>query len=310
MSRSFPECWGSQSSPNDECPNILEWANPHVYIYLREENADGSSEVWEIEGFPPAFMRRAGWSKKTLTPGDSISLATFAARDSSQALAMLSPQQSAQGLLREVRSYMQAVTDTTATGVARSLAGTWAGVRNSDAIDVETWPLTQRTKEQISTFVERESPAARCIPPTAPMKMTFPDFKHIEVNEETVVISAEFDNVRRVVQMQRLEDSPPPSWQGYSVGRWDNDVLIVETSGFLEHRTGNGFALPSGEGKRLIERFSISEDGESLYYEFELTDPVYLIEPVSRSMLWVYRPDVTYQANECDMEVAKRFLRD
>jgi hypothetical protein len=37
-----------------------EWANPHVYIYVSETTAAGEVVEWEIEGQPPAMMRRVG----------------------------------------------------------------------------------------------------------------------------------------------------------------------------------------------------------------------------------------------------------
>src|SRR5262245_28394883 len=44
-----------------------EWANPHVYLYLRVR---ASADVWEIEGGPVALMRRLGWSRETLASGE------------------------------------------------------------------------------------------------------------------------------------------------------------------------------------------------------------------------------------------------
>jgi hypothetical protein len=50
------------------------WSNPHCQVFL--DAKDDSSKVvnWTIETLAPAVLRRAGWSPKTLHPGDQISI--------------------------------------------------------------------------------------------------------------------------------------------------------------------------------------------------------------------------------------------
>jgi hypothetical protein len=50
------------------------WSNPHCQVFL--DARDDSSKVvnWTIETLAPAVLRRAGWSPKTLHPGDQISI--------------------------------------------------------------------------------------------------------------------------------------------------------------------------------------------------------------------------------------------
>ena len=50
-----------------------EWANPHVYVFIEETKENGEKVEWEIEGGPPAMMRRDGWSRQTLQPGQVVS---------------------------------------------------------------------------------------------------------------------------------------------------------------------------------------------------------------------------------------------
>ena len=49
-----------------------EWENPHVYIWLAAPGADGETVEWEVEGQPPAMLRRMGWSQDTFKVGDTI----------------------------------------------------------------------------------------------------------------------------------------------------------------------------------------------------------------------------------------------
>lgn len=287
-----------------------EWRNPHVYIYLDIEGDDGELRNWTIEGFPPALMRRSGWTRDTLEPGSVVSLRVLPARDGNSTMAMLSPVQTAEGLLVETRSYFEAAADASATGAASSIFGTWAGVRSADAIASDAWPMNERAREALAAFTDAESPSASCIPGPAPSAMTFPDFKQIEDNGDTIVIRAEFDNIERLVYMNGDVPDMTVVLLGRSVGHWEGDVLVVETDRFAEHRSGNGYGIPSGADKRLIERFSLNESGDSLTYNFVLTDPEYFTEPVIREMQWAYRPDVEYASLPCDLANARRFLDD
>jgi hypothetical protein len=98
--------------------------------------------------------------------------------------------------------------------------------------------------------------------------------------------------------------------QGHSIGRWEGDVLVVDTVGFLPHAEGIGFAMPSSEEKHLIERFSLEPDRRHLRYEVSVIDPVYLTEPVSYSARWEYSPDLPASGVNCDRDVAQRYLRE
>ncbi len=46
--------------------------NPHVKIHFQVKDNNGNVENWTAEGGPPSVMRRVGWSRKTLKPGDQI----------------------------------------------------------------------------------------------------------------------------------------------------------------------------------------------------------------------------------------------
>jgi hypothetical protein len=49
------------------------WRNPHSYIHLDVKNDDGKVEHWAIETESLIFLRRLGWTKDMLKPGDTIS---------------------------------------------------------------------------------------------------------------------------------------------------------------------------------------------------------------------------------------------
>lgn len=51
--------------------------NPHVQVYLDVKNEKGEVEKWQGELTAPNKLARAGWTKKTLQPGDMIEITGF-----------------------------------------------------------------------------------------------------------------------------------------------------------------------------------------------------------------------------------------
>jgi Family of unknown function (DUF6152) len=52
----------------------FRFVSPHTFIFLDVTEADGSSQLWNLEGGPPSFLARDGWSSKTLKPGDEVQM--------------------------------------------------------------------------------------------------------------------------------------------------------------------------------------------------------------------------------------------
>jgi len=65
--------------------------------------------------------------------------------------------------------------------------------------------------------------------------------------------------------------SPDPRWYGYSVGRWADDVFVVDTVGAME-TWGDEEGHPHGLGARIEERYRLI-DRESLELVVSIDDP-------------------------------------
>jgi hypothetical protein len=70
-------------------------------------------------------------------------------------------------------------------------------------------------------------------------------------------------------------------WMGDSVGRWEGNTLIVDTTNFVG---GSGFYGDAGgnfafdENLHVVERFSLF-DADTLLYQFEIDDPTAYTRP-------------------------------
>lgn len=50
----------------------FQWTNPHAWIEISVPNKAGESERWAIELNSPNNLKREGWSRKSLKPGDNV----------------------------------------------------------------------------------------------------------------------------------------------------------------------------------------------------------------------------------------------
>lgn len=82
-----------------------------------------------------------------------------------------------------------------------------------------------------------------------------------------------------------------PTLLGHSVGRWEGDTLVVETSGVTANITG--WDAQHSDQLRVVERFSRSQDGDTLLLTATLEDPWSLREPLVMKKIWRWAPDQT-----------------
>jgi hypothetical protein len=297
----------------------FEWANPHVYIYL--DASDGSGQ-WEIEGLPPAAMRRLGWSADSLAVGERITVELnphktrayeghFRSVEKIDGTNLAGPEQA---------DHAYTTRGAAPRAGATSLVGTWLTLlnfetephlRDPEMKDRSIWPLTPAAEAALAAYREEiDHPGINCVPRTAPVMMFLPDTKSIERRGVDFVIRGELDGVERVVHMSvDSHEGAEPSLHGHSIGRWEDRALVVDTRLFTEHRNSAFTSLPSSVDKHLVERFELAENGETLTYSYVLEDPKYLTAPVTGRLEFAYRPDLTYSALPCDPENARRFIK-
>lgn len=57
------------------------WSNPHSWLYIRVVKADGSQEVWGLEGGSTGMLARSGWGAYDMKPGDKVTVTVAPERD-------------------------------------------------------------------------------------------------------------------------------------------------------------------------------------------------------------------------------------
>ena len=58
----------------------FEFVNPHAFLHIRAENADGESVVWACEMQTANSLRRQGWTKDQFVIGQQVTVQGIAAR--------------------------------------------------------------------------------------------------------------------------------------------------------------------------------------------------------------------------------------
>ena len=299
--------------------DTVQWRNPHVYFTITG-TADGSDEdTWRIEAGPTGIMRRLDWDKNTLSAGDAVTVTANPSRredkKSGYLVSVVSDSKTYPSLRGEEVIGQLAVDDTEITETATSIAGTWTTLFNGEyygkVFGEEGLPLTERGKASRDSFDElTNAPALECIPSAAPGMMAIPDIKLIEVEDDRIRIRGEFYNAERVIYLDPGDAPTDRTLHGRSVGRWEDDTLVVETDLFGPHRTGVTFAVESSPKKKVLETIRLNDDGKGLTYSFFMVDPEMLAEPLTGEFQWAYRPDIEYESLPCDLENSRQYLYD
>ncbi len=86
---------------------------------------------------------------------------------------------------------------------------------------------------------------------------TFPDpRKIIQVPGQLVILSEYNASYRQIfTDGRKLDADPNPTWNGYSTGKWDGDVLVVQSTGFRDGLWLDGAGNPLTDAARITERF-------------------------------------------------------
>ncbi len=117
-------------------------------------------------------------------------------------------------------------------------------------------------------------------PPMLPA--LYNNVKRIVQTDDSVMILAEMVHDARVVRMNaKHRPDHIRTWLGDSIGWWEGDTLVVETTHF---KTKPALRSAS-ENLKVTERFTLEESG-NLLYQFTVEDPTIWTEPWQGEYPW------------------------
>jgi hypothetical protein len=140
--------------------------------------------------------------------------------------------------------------------------------------DVPFQPWAEALFRQRGANLFRDNPLIQCLPAGVPRLDAYTHPYKIVQTPELIVVLYESQTTFRQIFLdgRTLPKNPEPSWMGYSVARWDGDVLIVETAGFNDKTWLDGLGHPHSEAMRLTERFRRINTGR-MEIEITIDDP-------------------------------------
>jgi hypothetical protein len=120
----------------------------------------------------------------------------------------------------------------------------------------------------------KDDPIGLCRPGGLFRFHTFPPPRKLIQLPELVVILSERDVTYRqiFVDGRTLPADPEPTWNGYSVGRWEGDALVVDSTGFRDDTWIDRLGSPLTSQARVTERFRRPDVGH-LQIEITVNDP-------------------------------------
>ena len=114
-----------------------------------------------------------------------------------------------------------------------------------------------------------------CLPAGPPLNDLFPFPKRLVQTASMLLIVYEGDPTRQIhMDGRKLPVDPQPAWEGYSIGRWDGDTLVVETIGLQERAALDARNHPRSAGAKMIERYRRRDYGH-MEVSVRFEDPYY-----------------------------------
>jgi hypothetical protein len=147
-----------------------------------------------------------------------------------------------------------------------------------------------------------DNPRLRCETTNILFDWTFEsDVNRITQEDDRITLLYGTLGLERTIHLNMTEHPAGlvPSRAGHSIGRWENDVLVVDTTGFEPGILLADGRVPHSDQLRVVERFSLEADGRALRRDFAASDPLYLAAEY-RGSDTVFVSDVPYLGLGCD----------
>ena len=272
------------------------FTNPHIRYRLTTQSDDGSTEEWELQGGNVTNLLRQGWSEDSIRVGDRVTVTGAFGRNGAKKLQIGDivtadgrrvPQRTGTGAPARNRDAINASADKQygyASGKNTypvDITGPW---RNDyrwrvtvDDLEPKPVPFTAEGRRLFEASEPWHDYSLRCVDPGLPRIFGAPyNIDIVDAGSHYLMIYLEHNTPRRIWMDGRSAPANAPATpMGFSVGRWEGRVLVVETThlsaGWLD---GSGLPM-SGTGTRTVERYTPSEDRLSIDRTMTIYDPYY-----------------------------------
>ena len=286
----------------------FDWKNPHMYLIVETKGPKGEKVLVEGEGLAITQALVDGLHREALKPGTPVVMRANPNKDGPGKQVRILDVTTQDGEIHPF--YASNARDRTLTP-AKSLEGHWAPNRAALGAAfgaMARFPITPEAR----TTQQKLVADGLCFVEPVPFLAVLDEMRSIEIRKNEVMLHFENsgDNVLRTVHMNAKHPSGvKPSRHGHSIGHWEGETLVIDTTAYEPNASGNGGNVPSSSQKHTVERFTLTPEKTRLRYEITVEDPVYLTKPATLTQQWDHRPDLQFSppSKACDPKVAARY---
>lgn len=159
----------------------------------------------------------------------------------------------------------------TAPAPAADISGLWLPpggyvgniAKDIKAEDIPYQPWAAELFKQRRATDSRDDPTAQCIVGGVPRSDLVPyPFKIFQLPNEVVILYEAVQSYRQIFTDGRgFPDDPTPTWFGYSIGHWEGNDFVVQTTGFNDKGWLDNAGRPASEALKVTERFHRKDFG-------------------------------------------------
>ncbi len=133
---------------------------------------------------------------------------------------------------------------------------------------------------------------ANCVPPGLPSSMNQPyPFEFLFTPGRVTILIETYSMVRRIyLDGQVKPEETDPSYQGTSIGHWEGDTLVVETTNILPETSPIQGIIGHSDQFKVTERIKL-EDPETLAIQTTVQDPAVFLEPYTTTSRYARHKD-------------------
>jgi hypothetical protein len=144
------------------------------------------------------------------------------------------------------------------------------------------------------------NPTLNCLPDGVPHGDLLPEPFKIVHSRGLILMLYEVETTFRQIHLdgRAFPVDPSPTWQGYSVGRWEGDTLVVATMGFNDRGWLDARGTGHSTEMRVEERFHRRDYGH-MDLKITITDPRTFTQPISFSVVEELLPDTDVLEHYC-----------
>ncbi|MFT3905923.1 MAG: hypothetical protein QM718_06435 [Steroidobacteraceae bacterium] len=157
--------------------------------------------------------------------------------------------------------------------------------------------VARRPEPRVDDFSTPNLDQRKCHPTTYIAGGSVYPMQIIQTPDQIIMVWEEDRRTRRIYLDGKMPRNPTPTYNGYSVGHWEGDTLLVETRGFKGRLN---YFLTGNPDIYVTEKFRKVEGGKVLQIDVEYHNDKEWSQPGTMQVLYNWRPDAHLLEYVCE----------